>query len=223
MRLTAISAALFAIVLAFAISSTSVQAATITKTSNIKIKKQIKQVKTAPVVTPPQQTIVVSQGDSLSQIATAHNTTMLRMFYANTAIVDPNLIYPGEVLVIPSPNESLTPRQLPSDQAPATTTSGSSTAAQATTTAQTTAVNPSTQSGSVWGLLANCESGGNWSINTGNGFYGGLQFTLSSWQAAGGVGYPNQATQAQQIAIAEVLQSKQGWGAWPVCSQKLGL
>ena len=75
----------------------------------------------------------------------------------------------------------------------------------------------------TWDRLAECESNGTWDINTGNGFYGGVQFTLSSWQAVGGEGYPHQASKAEQIKRAEILQDLQGWGAWPLCSQKLGL
>jgi uncharacterized protein YabE (DUF348 family) len=78
-------------------------------------------------------------------------------------------------------------------------------------------------SGSVWDRLAQCESGGNWSINTGNGYYGGLQFSLSTWRAYGGSGYPHQNSRAQQIAIAQKLQAAAGWGQWPACSRKLGL
>jgi uncharacterized protein YabE (DUF348 family) len=81
----------------------------------------------------------------------------------------------------------------------------------------------STPSGSVWDKLAECESGGNWSINTGNGYYGGLQFSLSTWRAYGGSGYPHQASREQQIAIAKKLQAAAGWGSWPACSSKLGL
>ncbi|GAA1133562.1 resuscitation-promoting factor Rpf [Citricoccus alkalitolerans] len=76
---------------------------------------------------------------------------------------------------------------------------------------------------SSWDALAQCESGGNWSINTGNGYYGGLQFSPSSWSAAGGSGMPHQASKAEQIRVAENLLSMQGWGAWPACSAKLGL
>ncbi|MEW1982133.1 resuscitation-promoting factor Rpf [Citricoccus sp. NPDC079358] len=76
---------------------------------------------------------------------------------------------------------------------------------------------------SSWDSLAQCESGGNWSINTGNGYYGGLQFSPSSWSAAGGSGMPHQASKAEQIRVAENLLSMQGWGAWPACSAKLGL
>jgi resuscitation-promoting factor RpfB len=81
----------------------------------------------------------------------------------------------------------------------------------------------STPSGSVWDKLAQCESGGNWSINTGNGYYGGLQFSLSTWRAYGGSGMPHQASRDRQIAIAKKLQADAGWGAWPACSSKLGL
>ncbi len=78
----------------------------------------------------------------------------------------------------------------------------------------------------TWAALAKCESGGNWSINTGNGYYGGLQFSASSWRAVGGTQYaplPHQATPAQQVAAAEKLRANGGWGHWPACSSKLGL
>jgi resuscitation-promoting factor RpfA len=76
---------------------------------------------------------------------------------------------------------------------------------------------------STWDALAQCESTGNWSINTGNGFYGGLQFTPSTWKAFGGSGMPHQASKAEQIRVAENTVAVQGWGAWPACSAKLGL
>jgi LysM repeat protein len=75
----------------------------------------------------------------------------------------------------------------------------------------------------TWDALAACESGGNWSINTGNGYYGGLQFSLSTWQAFGGSGNPANASKSTQIAVAEKVLAGQGWGAWPACSAKLGL
>lgn len=75
----------------------------------------------------------------------------------------------------------------------------------------------------TWDALAQCESGGNWSINTGNGFYGGLQFTQQSWNGVGMSGSPATATRAQQIEAGERLLAIQGWGAWPACSAKLGL
>ncbi len=77
-----------------------------------------------------------------------------------------------------------------------------------------------------WDLLAQCESSGNWSINTGNGYYGGLQFSPSTWAAYGGTQFAptaNLASREQQIAIAEKTQASQGWGAWPACTAKMGL
>ena len=75
----------------------------------------------------------------------------------------------------------------------------------------------------VWGRLAQCESGGNPGTNTGNGFYGMYQFTLSTWQSLGGTGYPHEADAATQTAMAKKLQAQAGWGQWPACADKLGL
>jgi uncharacterized protein YabE (DUF348 family) len=78
--------------------------------------------------------------------------------------------------------------------------------------------------GTVWDSLAQCESGGNWAINTGNGYYGGLQFSLSTWQAYGGSGLPSNASRETQIAVATRLRDATGgYGSWPACSAKLGL
>jgi hypothetical protein len=71
-----------------------------------------------------------------------------------------------------------------------------------------------------WDAIAQCESGGNWAINTGNGYYGGLQFTLGTWHANGGSGMPNQASRAEQIRVAENVLRTQGLGAWPVCGRR---
>jgi LysM repeat protein len=78
---------------------------------------------------------------------------------------------------------------------------------------------------STWDKVAQCESGGNWAIATGNGYYGGLQFSASTWKAFGGGEYAttaNRASRAQQIAVAEKVLAAQGWNAWPVCSKKAG-
>ncbi|MDY6051572.1 MAG: transglycosylase family protein [Rothia sp. (in: high G+C Gram-positive bacteria)] len=75
----------------------------------------------------------------------------------------------------------------------------------------------------AWEALAQCESGGNWAINTGNGYYGGVQFSQTSWNAAGGTGSPAAASKAEQIRVAENLLQMQGWGAWPACAAKLNL
>jgi len=73
-----------------------------------------------------------------------------------------------------------------------------------------------------WDTVAQCESGGNYATNTGNGFYGGLQFTLSTWAAYGGSGAPQNASKSQQIQVAERVLAGQGKGAWPVCGTGLG-
>ena len=73
--------------------------------------------------------------------------------------------------------------------------------------------------------FARCEAGGNWAINTGNGFYGGVQFDQNTWERNGGLRYAPRAdlaTREEQIAIAEVTRARQGWGAWPVCSGRVG-
>ena len=85
---------------------------------------------------------------------------------------------------------------------------------------------PAVSDGSTWDAIAACESGGNWAINTGNGYYGGLQFSYGTWLAYGGGEYAptaNLATREQQIAIAEKVRAAQGWGAWPACTARLGL
>jgi uncharacterized protein YabE (DUF348 family) len=79
--------------------------------------------------------------------------------------------------------------------------------------------------GTVWDQLAQCEAGGNWAANTGNGYYGGLQFSLSTWRSYGGPGYPHTASRETQIMIAERVRAADngGYSSWPACSQALGL
>jgi uncharacterized protein YabE (DUF348 family)/transposase len=83
---------------------------------------------------------------------------------------------------------------------------------------------PPVSNGATWDALAACEAGGNWAINTGNGFYGGVQFDQNTWERHGGLRYAPRAdlaTREEQLAIAEVTRARQGWGAWPVCSARL--
>ncbi|MGY4710460.1 transglycosylase family protein [Mycolicibacterium sp. CBM1] len=82
--------------------------------------------------------------------------------------------------------------------------------------------NASADSGVNWDAIAQCESGGNWSANTGNGFSGGLQFKQATWAANGGVGAPHEASREEQIRVAENVVRKQGLGAWPTCGQAAG-
>jgi hypothetical protein len=74
----------------------------------------------------------------------------------------------------------------------------------------------------AWDRLAQCEAGGNWAANTGNGYYGGLQFSLGSWQSVGGSGRPDQASRETQIAMGQRLWNQGGWRHWPACTIKLG-
>ena len=81
---------------------------------------------------------------------------------------------------------------------------------------------PPVTNGAIWDAIARCESGNNWAINTGNGFYGGVQFDQNTWERSGGSRYASRAdlaTREEQIAIATVTQARQGWGAWPVCGR----
>ena len=114
--------------------------------------------------------------------------------------------------------------------APPTTTT---TAPPTTTTAPPTTAGPvGTDNGggfgdpdsyATWDALADCESGGNWAANTGNGYYGGLQFSLATWESVGGSGLPSDHPRETQIHFGQVLQSRSGWGQWPHCAAELGL
>lgn len=178
-----------------------------------------------PAAAPQPKMVAVQPGDYLEKIATENQTTSLRLFYANTGISNPDLIYPNQQLRVPTAEESLTPREVPTNQSvpTPTATEGTQAAAPAATQRTATTAAPAVADGSVWDRLAACEAGGNWAINTGNGYYGGLQFSLSSWRAVGGSGLPSSASREEQIARGKILQARSGWGAWPACSAKLGL
>lgn len=84
---------------------------------------------------------------------------------------------------------------------------------------------PEVANGGIWDAIARCEAGGNWAINTGNGYYGGVQFDQSTWERNGGLRFApraDMATREEQITVAEVTRARQGWGAWPVCSGRAG-
>lgn len=78
-------------------------------------------------------------------------------------------------------------------------------------------------SDAIWDKLARLESGGNWNANTGNGYFGGLQFSLPTWRSVGGNGLPSEASREEQIVRAKILQAQSGWGQWPACARTLGL
>lgn len=165
--------------------------------------------------------VVVKSGDNLTKIAKKHKSSVKRIFYANKKVKNPDVIYPGQKLRIPNKQEKLKPRPFGQVNLVVNTAKASRQSYRPTSAPQ---VAPNYSGGSsVWDKLAACESGGNWSINTGNGYYGGLQFSLSSWRGVGGRGYPHQASKAEQIRRAEMLRASGGWGHWPACSAKLGL
>ena len=161
--------------------------------------------------------VTVQEGDTLTALGEQNNTTYQRIFYANTQIVNPDIINPGDQVRIPKEDEELAPREIPHSAPvvayePATSYSSS-----------TPAANYDAGDGSVWDRLAQCEAGGNWATNTGNGYSGGLQFSPGTWAANGGTGNAADSSREQQIAVAQNMLAKQGWGAWPACSSKLGL
>lgn len=218
MKVSATIAGLFVAAVLFTVNSPSVHAEAPNEQNQQVVTQQVKN------------EIEIKLGDTLSSIATAHQTTYVRLFDANAYIKDPDIIYPGDKVRIPAGEEQLASRAMPVEApvavAPpqARTTTSAASVRQRAVKPQAAQPRPvATASGDVWDRIAQCESGGNWSINTGNGYYGGLQFTPGSWRAAGGSGLPHQASREEQIERGKILQSKQGWGAWPACTRKLGL
>ncbi len=104
-----------------------------------------------------------------------------------------------------------------------TTTVPTTTTTTVPTTTTTLAAAAATPSGGVWAELRQCESGGNYADNTGNGYYGAYQFSLPTWESLGLSGLPSDASPATQDAAAAELQARSGWGQWPACSARLGL
>jgi LysM repeat protein len=169
---------------------------------------------------PQPQNIVatVNEGDTLISIAEAYQTNYVRIFDANDSIQDPDIIHPGDSLRIPAPDEQLPDRPIPADYVAANPLPPTVSPSYPTYQYQPPSTPVSYTSGTSWDKIAACESGGNWAINTGNGYYGGLQFTQATWAGAGGLAYAPRAdlaTPEQQIAIA----SKLALSNWPVCGR----
>jgi LysM repeat protein len=170
----------------------------------------------------------VQQGDSLSAIA-AHTygkaADWPAVWWVNRhQVANPNLITAGQRLRLPASGQvpawmaraaqAAIPAPPPAPAAVSIPQASPPAAAPVSTAA------PASSGGANWSAIAACESGGNWSASTGNGFYGGLQFTEQTWLGYGGGQYAssaNQATKAQQIAVAERVLAGQGIGAWPAC------
>jgi LysM repeat protein len=180
-----------------------------------------------------QASYTVKQGDTLSVIAAhayGNAADWPAVWWANRhQMPNPNVISAGQRLQLPASGNvpALMARAaraaIPaSDPAPAAAAASVRQAA-APAAASVSAAVPASSGGVNWSAIASCESGGNWSANTGNGFYGGLQFTEQTWLAYGGGQYAssaNLATPAEQIAVAQRVLAGQGIGAWPVCGAR---
>ncbi|MDP1820089.1 MAG: transglycosylase family protein [Acidimicrobiales bacterium] len=110
----------------------------------------------------------------------------------------------------------------PKPVAPKPTPTTTTTAAPAVAPAREPSRSPDPSSDATWDQLAECETGGNWAANTGNGYYGGLQFSEATWHGVGGTGLPHEHSRSTQIDKAKQLHAKRGWAPWPGCSQRLG-
>ncbi len=184
----------------------------------------------APAPASPAPVMVqVQLGDYLEKIASDHNTTYLRLYYANTDIQDQDLIFPGQSLRIPADDEQLTARPLAaSAPVEAVAAVAANPAADTAPVARTNvasaapATNFDTSDGGVWDRIAACESGGNWAINTGNGYYGGLQFNVATWAGYDGYATANLAPKSVQIEKAQQVQAARGWSPW-TCAAMVGI
>jgi hypothetical protein len=173
----------------------------------------------------------IRPGDTLSQIAArayGSGADWPAIWWANhRQVPDPDLITAGQRLALPTAHQvppwlaraalAATAAVRPALAAPAGATATPAAPAPASSPA------PASPGGVNWSAIAACESGGNWAASTGNGFYGGLQFTEQTWLGYGGGRYAssaNLATPAQQIAVAERVLAGQGIGAWPVCGAR---
>ncbi len=176
----------------------------------------------APAPPPVPEPYTVAAGDTMATLEAHCATPWRRLFDANPDIADPDVLPTGMLVRCPAPDEQLAERALPTPTPEPPPTQNEEDDDDDAPAPEPAPEEPVGDAG-VWDDLAECESGGNWSINTGNGYYGGLQFSLSSWRAVGGSGYPHENSKAEQINRGERLQDAQGWGAWPTCARKLGL
>jgi hypothetical protein len=185
--------------------------------------------------TPAGESIVhrVRYGQGLQEIAWSYgfkgDEAFHRLWDANPQLEATWLERSGITIRIPACGAELQRRKLPKpppppepepEEAGASDDGGADPAPEPAPEPEQAAAVPS---GGVWDELAQCEAGGDWSINTGNGYYGGLQFSASSWGAVGGSGLPHEHSREEQIKRGKLLQAQQGWGAWPSCAAKLGL
>lgn len=168
------------------------------------------------------QSYHVQSGDTLWGIANRYHTTVSALASAN-GIANPDFIMAGQSLAITSGSTASHAARTDGDGDFDGDNGDATDPAPAPAASAPAPVSSSASVSGVWACIAQHESGGNPAENTGNGFYGAYQFTLSSWQAAGGVGLPQDQSLAYQTQIAQRLQQIQGWGAWPVTSRICGV
>jgi len=218
MRITATIAVLFSAGIVFALNDASTHALDLnTNITKTEAKVEVAEAEQpAPATPEPEKYVTVQPGDYLDKIARENGSTIARMYAANEKIAHPDIIYPGDTLRVPKADEQLPDRALPQPQpVVAVKTTVTPSYRQNAPKAAANYASGST----IWDRIARCESGGNWAINTGNGYYGGLQFTQSTWAGAGGLAYAPRAdlaTRDQQIAVA----SKLALSNWPVCGAR---
>ncbi len=174
---------------------------------------------TGSTTTSTSTTSTTSSTSSTSSTSTSAPTTSTTAPPATTTTEAPTTTAAPSTTAAPT---TTVHRHPTTTQPPATTTT---TAAPSTTTSESGGgyAYDDPRSTQVWHDLAECESGGNWSIDSGNGYYGGLQFSLPTWESVGGTGYPHEHSAQTQIEMGRRLQDRQGWEAWPHCSEELGL
>jgi Transglycosylase-like domain/LysM domain len=178
-----------------------------------------------PVAHQGPASYTVRPGESLSAIAAyAYGSAAdwPAVWWANRRqVANPNVLAAGQLLRLPARSQvAAWMARAASAAIPGTAPAAPESASQAGPAAPVQAPIPASSDGANWSAIAACESGGDWSADTGNGFYGGLQFTEETWLAYGGGQYAssaNLASAAQQIAVAQRVLAGQGIGAWPVC------
>jgi len=138
------------------------------------------------------------------------NEGMRHVFTAITPTPSPTATPTLTATPTPSPSPTPTPTSTP-------------TPTPTNTPTPTLTPTPVDVNGDIWEKIADCESHGNWSIDTGNGYFGGLQFSQGAWDSVGGTGKPSDASRDTQIEKGKALQQKRGWGVWGECAKRLGL
>jgi hypothetical protein len=173
--------------------------------------------------------VVVPNNDDGQVEAAGESETSLIAFQRDAAVADNARAGALQALQTTTtlPPTTTTAPPPPTTEAPTTTTT------EAPTTTEPPADQPvgddsgggfgDPNSYATWDALAECESGGNWAANTGNGYYGGLQFSATTWRSVGGSGLPSDHSRETQIHFGQILQARSGWGQWPHCSAELGL